>query len=145
MNISTEPRHRPKTVQPVPDYDKDAERVTEILVDDSTNRPKFILKNHGSQITAPQSPPKDQPVNPIRAGILQSPTMDVAPDCHQIQKLTGRTPTNEAVDLAQPTIHTETNISKPQTQSPNPKENKEVSTLRAHLLQRGVDLNLIPH
>ena len=33
LNISTEPRHRPKTVQPVPDYDQDVERVTEILVD----------------------------------------------------------------------------------------------------------------
>ena len=58
MNISTEPRHRPKTVQPVPDYDQDVERVTEILVDNPTNRPKSILKNQGSQITAPQSPPK---------------------------------------------------------------------------------------
>ena len=81
MNISTEPRHRPKTVQPVPDYDQDVERVTELLVDNPTNRPKSILKNQGSQITAPQSPPIDQPViNPIRAGILRSPTMDVAPE-----------------------------------------------------------------
>ena len=56
MNISTEPRHRPKTIQPVPEYDQDTERVTEILVDESTNRPKSILKNHGSQTTAPQSP-----------------------------------------------------------------------------------------
>ena len=90
MNISTEPRHRPKNVQPVPEYDQDAERVTEILVDDSANRPKSILKNQGPPTTAPQSPPKDQPVNTIRAGILRSPTMDVAPDCHQMQNLTGK-------------------------------------------------------
>ena len=114
MNISTEPRHRPKTVQPVPDYDQDVESVTEILVDNPTNRPKFILKNQGSQITAPQSPPKDQPVNPIRAGILRSPTMDVAPDCHQHENITCRT-TTEAVDLAQTTINKKTTPSKPTT------------------------------
>ena len=101
MNISTED-------------DQDAERVAEIVVDDSTNRPKSILTNHGSQIMAPQSPPKDQPVNTIRAGILQSPTVDMTPGCHQTQKLTGRT-TTEAVNLTHPTIHTETNTSKPQT------------------------------
>ena len=100
MKISTEPRHRPKTVQPVPEYDQDAERVTEILIDDPTNRPKSILKNQGSQITAPQSPPKNQPVNPIRAGNLRSPTVDLAPDQHK--NITCRT-TTEAVDLAQPT------------------------------------------
>ena len=88
--------------------------MTEILVDNTTNKLKSILKIHGPQTTAPQSPPKDHPVNPIRAGILRSPTMDVAPDCHQHENLTGRT-TTEAVDLAQPTINTETNISKPQT------------------------------
>ena len=114
MNISTEPRHRPKTIQPVPEYDQDTERVTEILVDDSTNRPKSILKNHGSQTTAPQSPPKHQPANPIRAGIVRSSTMDVAPDCHQTQNLTGRT-TTEAVDLTQTTTNTEITISTPQT------------------------------
>ena len=113
MNISTEPRHRPKTVQPVPDYDQDVERVTEILVDDPTNRPKSILKNQESQITAPQSPPKDQPVNPIRAGILRSPTMDVAPDC-QHENINCRI-TTEAVDLAQPTINMKTTPSKPTT------------------------------
>ena len=114
MDISTEPRHRPKTIQPVPEYDQDTERVTEILVDDSTNRPKSILKNHGSQTTAPQSPPKHQPANLIRVGIIRSPTMDVAPDCHQTQKLTGRT-TTEAVDLTQTTTNTEITISTPQT------------------------------
>ena len=88
--------------------------MTEILVDDSTNRPKSILKNQGSQITAPQSPPKDQPVNPIRAGILLSSTMDVAPDCHQHENITCRT-TTEAVDLAQPAINTEPTPSKPKT------------------------------
>ena len=88
--------------------------MTEILVDDSTNRPKSILKNHGSQTTAPQSPPKHQPANPIRAGIVRSPTMDVAPDCHQTQKLTGRT-TTEAVDLTQTTTNTEITISTAQT------------------------------
>ena len=112
MNISTETRHRPKTVQLVPEYDQDVERVTEILVDNPTNRPKSILKNQGSQITAPQSPPKDQPVNPIRAGILRSPTMDVAPDCHQHKNITYRT-TTEAVDLAQHTINKKTTPSKP--------------------------------
>ena len=114
MNISTEPRHRPKTVQPVPDYDQDVEPVTAILVDNPTNRPKSILKNQGSQITAPQSPPKGQQVNPIRAGILRSPTMDVAPDCHQHENTTCRT-TTEAVDLAQPTINKKTTPSKPTT------------------------------
>ena len=114
MNISTEPRHRPKTVQSVPDNDQDVERVTEILFDNSTNRPRFTLKNQGSQITAPQSPPKDQPVNPIRAGILRSPTMDEAPDCHQHENITCRT-TTEAVDLAQPTINKKTTPSKPPT------------------------------
>ena len=114
MNITTEPRHRPITIQPVPEYDQDTERVTEILVDDSTNRPTSILKNHGSQTTAPQSPPKHQPANPIRAGIVRSPTMDVAPDCHQTQKLTGST-TTEAVDLTQTTTNTEITISTPQT------------------------------
>ena len=114
MNISTEPRHRPKTVQPVPEYDQDAEQVTEIIVDESTNKPKSILKDHGSQTTAPQSPPKNQPVNPIRAGRIRSPTMDVAPDCHQNENLTGRT-TTEAVDLTQTTTNTEITISTPQT------------------------------
>ena len=114
MNISTEPRHRPKTVQPVPDYDQDVERVTEMLVDNLTNRPKSILKNQGSQITAPQSPPKDQQVNPIRAGIIRSPTMDVAPDCHQHENITCRT-TTEAVALTQPTINKKTTPSKPTT------------------------------
>ena len=114
MNISTEPRHRPKTVQPVPDYDQDVERVTEILVDIPTNRPTSILKNQGSQITTPQSPSKDQPVNPVRAGIIQSPTMDVAPDCHQHENITCRT-TTEAVDPVQPTINKKTTPSKPTT------------------------------
>ena len=114
MNISTEPQHRPKTIQPVPDYNQDAERVTEILVDDSTNRPKSILKNQGPQTTTPQSPPKDQPVHPIRAGILRSPTMDVAPDSHQHKNITCRT-TTEAVDLAQSTTITEITLSKPKT------------------------------
>ena len=114
MNISTEPRHRPKTVQPVPDYDQNVERVTEILVDNPTNRPKSILKNQGPQITAPQSPPKDQQVNPIRAGIIRFPTMDVAPDCHQHENITSRN-TTEAVDPAQPTIIKKTTSSKPTT------------------------------
>ena len=114
MNISTEPRHRPKIVQPVPHYDQDVERVAEILVENPTNRPKSILKNQGSQITAPQSPPKDQPVNPIRAGILRSPTMDVAPDSHQHENITCRT-TTEALDPAQPTINKKATPSKPTT------------------------------
>ena len=88
--------------------------VTEILVDKPTNKPKSILKNQASQITAPQSPPKDQTVNPIRAGILQSPTMDVAPDSHQHKNITCRT-TTEAVDLTQPAFNTETTPSKPKT------------------------------
>ena len=114
MNISTEPQHRPKTIQPVPDYDQDAERVTEILVDDTTNKPKSILKKQGPQISTPQSPPKDQPVHPIRAGILRSPAMDVAPDSHQHKNITCRT-TTEAVDLAQSTTNTEITLSKPKT------------------------------
>ena len=114
MNISTEPRHRSKTVQPIPDYNQDAEHVTEILVDISQNNTKPILKNQGSYTTAPHSPPKDQPTNPIRAGIIRSPTMDVAPDSHQHRNLTDRT-TIEAVDLAPPTPNSETNLSKPKT------------------------------
>ena len=114
MNVSTEPRRRPKTVQPVPEYDQGAEQVTEILVDNMNNRTKSILKNKGTHTTAPQSPPKDHPVNPIRAGTLRSPTMNVAPECHQHENLTSRT-TTEAVDLAQPTINTETTISKLKT------------------------------
>ena len=114
MNISTEPRHRPKTVQPVPDHDHDAENVTEILVDNTNNKAKPILKNHGSHTTAPQSPPKYHRVNTIRSGTLPSPTMTVAPDCHQHENLSGRT-TTEAVDLPPPTINTETTFSKPQT------------------------------
>ena len=114
MNISTEPRHRPKTVQPVPEYDQDVERVTEILVDNLTNKPKSILKNQGSQITTPQSPPKNQQVNPIRAGIIRSPTKDVAPDCHQHENITCRT-TTEAVEPDQPTINKKTTPSKPTT------------------------------
>ena len=114
MNISAEPRLRPKTVQPVPDYDQDVERVTEILVDNPTNRPKPIIKNQGSQITAPQSPPKDQQVNPIRAGIIRSPTMDVEPDGHQHENITCRT-TTAAVDPAQPTLNKKTTPSKPTT------------------------------
>ena len=114
MNVSTEPRHRPKTVQPVPDYDQDAKHVTEILVDKMNNRTKSILKNKGSHTTTPQSPLKDHPVNPIRARTIRSQTMNVAPDCHQHEHLTGRT-TTEAVDLAQPTINTETTISRPDT------------------------------
>ena len=101
-------------MQPVPDYDQDAEHVTEILVNNTNNRTKSILKNQGSQTTAPQSPPKDHPVNLIRAGTLRFPTMNVAPDCHQHENLSGRS-TTEVVDLAQPTINTETIISKPQT------------------------------
>ena len=88
-----------------------AERVTEIIVDDSTSRPKSILKNQGSHTTAPQSPTKNGPVNPIRAGILRSPTLDVAPDCHQHENITCRT-TTEAVDLAQSATNTETTPSK---------------------------------
>ena len=110
MNISTEPRHRPKTVQPVPDYDQDAEHGTEILVGNVNNRTKSILKNQGPHATAPQSPP----VNPIRAGTIPSATMNVAPNYHQHENITCRT-TTEAVDLAQPTINTETTISKPKT------------------------------
>ena len=67
MNISTEPRHRPKTVQPVPEYDQEAEHVTEILVGNMSNRTKSILKNQASRATAPRSPPKDHPVSPNRA------------------------------------------------------------------------------
>ena len=114
MNISTEPRYRSKTVQPIPDYNQDVEHVTEILVDISQNNVKSILKNQGSYTMAPHSPPKDQPRNPIRAGIIRSPTMDVAPDSHQHRNLTDRT-TIEAVDLALPTPNSETNISKPKT------------------------------
>ena len=114
MNISTEPRHRPKTVQPIPDYDQDAEHVTEILVDITQNNIKSILNNQGSYTTAPKSPPKDQPTNPIRAGIIRSLTMNVAPDCHQHRDIPDRT-TTAAVDLAPPTINTETTISKPKT------------------------------
>ena len=101
MNISTEPRHRSKTVQPIPDYNQDAEHVTEILVDISQKNVKPKLKNQRSYTTAPHSPPKDQPINPIRAGIIRSPTMDVAPDSHQHRNITDRT-TIEAVDLAPP-------------------------------------------
>ena len=114
MNISTEPRHWSKTVQPIPDYNQDAEHVTEILVDISQNNVKPIIKNQGSYTTAPHSPPKDQPRNPIRAGIIRSPTMDVASDSHQHRNLTDRT-TIEAVDLASPTPNSETNFSKPKT------------------------------
>ena len=114
MNISSEPRYRSKTVQPIPDYNQDAEHVTEILVDFSQNNAKPILKNQGFYTTAPHSPPKDQPINPIRAGIIRSPTMDVAPDSHQHRNLTDRT-TIEAVDLAPPTPNSETNIPKPKT------------------------------
>ena len=114
MNISTEPRRRSKTVQPIPDYNQDAEHVTEILVDISQNNAKPILKNQGFYTKAPHSPPKDQPINPIRAGIIRSPTMDVAPDSHQHRNLTDRT-TIKAVDLAPPTPNSETNISKPKT------------------------------
>ena len=110
-NISTDPRHRPKPVQPVPESDQDAEHVTEILAEPQG---QSVLKNQGSHTTAPQSPPKDHPVNPMRAGTLRSPTMNVAPDCYQHKNLTGRT-TTEAVDLPQPTINTETTISKPKT------------------------------
>ena len=47
MNITTDSRHRPKTVQqPVPDYDQDAERVTGILVDNTNNQAKSIITNH---------------------------------------------------------------------------------------------------
>ena len=88
--------------------------MTEILVDISQNNVKSILKNQGSYTTAPHSPPKDQPRNPIRAGIIRSPTMDVAPDSHQHRNLTDRT-TIEAVDLTSPTPNSETNFSKPKT------------------------------
>ena len=74
INISTEPRHRPKNIQPVPEFDQ--ERVTKDLVDNTNNRIKSILKNDGSHITAPQSPQKEPSVNPVRAGNLPSPTMD---------------------------------------------------------------------
>ena len=119
MNISTEPRYRSKTVQPIPDYNQDVEHVTEILVDISQNNAKPILKKQGTNTqetgtTAPHSPPKDQPINPIRAGIIRSPTMDVAPDSHQHRNLTDRT-TIEAVDLTSPTPNSETNFSKPKT------------------------------
>ena len=124
MNIYTEPRHRSKTVQPIPDYNQDAEHVTEILVDISQNNVKPILKNQGSYTTAPLSPPKDQPRNPIRAGIIRSPTMDVAPDSHQHRNLTDRT-TIEAVDLASPTPNSETKLLQTKNQT-----NKEISSPR---------------
>ena len=114
MNISTEPRHRSKTVQPIPNYDQDAEHVTEIIVDLPQDNLRPILKNQGSHATAPHSPSREQSTNPIRAGIIRSPTMDVAPDSHQHKDIAHRT-TNEAVDLAQNTHNPETITSKPTT------------------------------
>ena len=114
MNISTEPRHRSKTVQPIPNYDQDAEHVTKIIVDLPQDNLRPILKNQGSHATAPHSPSREQSTNPIRAGIIRSPTMDVAPDSHQHKDIAHRT-TNEAVDLAQNTHNPETITSKPTT------------------------------
>ena len=114
MNFSTEPRHRPKNIQPVTEFDQDAEHVTEILVDNTNNIVKSTLKNNGSHNTAPQSPQKDSTVNPIRAGNLRSPTMDMASDFHQTENSTGR-PTTEALDPTNTTTNTETVTSKPQT------------------------------
>ena len=115
MNISIEPRHRPKHIQLVPEFDQDAERVTEIIVDNAHNTVKPILKkNRPHTTTIPQSPLRNLTVNPIRAGTLRSPSMDIAPDFHLIEKPTDR-PTTEAVDPPNTTITTETIASKPNT------------------------------
>ena len=79
MNISTEPHHRPKNIQPVPEYNQDAESVTDILVDHTNNTAKTILKNKGKHLPAPQSPPKNSTVNRTKTGNLRSPTMDMDP------------------------------------------------------------------
>ena len=114
-NFSTEPRHRPKHIQPVPDFDQDAELVTENIVDNTDNMVKSLLKNKGPYIiTAPQSPQRDPTVHPIRAGTLRSPSIDIAPYFHPIENRTDR-PTTEAVDPPSTTMNTETIISKPQT------------------------------
>ena len=115
INISTEPRHRPKHIQPVPEFDKDAERVTELIVDNTNNMVKPILKNNRPHtITAPQSPLRNSTVNTIRAGTLRSPSMDIAPDFHLTENPTDR-PMTEAVDPPTTTMNLETIISKPQT------------------------------
>ena len=76
---------------------------------------KCILKNNGPHtITAPQSSLRNPIVNPIRAGTLPSPSMDIAPDFHLTENPTGR-PTTEVVDPSSTTMNTETIISKPQT------------------------------
>ena len=65
MNISTKPRHQPKHIQPVPEYDQDDEGVTEILAD-HTNQTKSILKIKGSTPIITLSPTKYQIPNTIR-------------------------------------------------------------------------------
>ena len=115
MNIFTEPRHRPRHIQPVPEFDHDAERVTEIIVDNTNDTVKPILKNNRRHtITTPQSPPRNSTTNPIRAGTLRSPSIDIASDFHLTENPTDR-PTTEAVDPPNTTMNTETIISKPQT------------------------------
>ena len=115
MNISTEPCHRPKNTQPVPEFDQDAERVTEYLVDNADNMDKSILKNNRPYtITDTQSPRRYPTVIPIRTGTLQSPSMDMAPDFQPTENPTDR-PTSEAVDPPSTTTNTETIISKLQT------------------------------
>ena len=113
MNISTEPRHRPKKIQPVPEFDQDAERITDIIVDNSHNTVKPKLKNNRPHTTTiPQSPLRNPTVNPIRAGTLRFLSMDIAPDSHLIERPTDR-PTTVAVHPPNITIITETMISKP--------------------------------
>ena len=114
MNSSTEPRHRPKHIQPVPEFDQDAERVTEVIVDITDNIVKPILKNNRPHTSSPLSPLRNPTVNPIRAGPLRTPSMDIAPDFHLTENSTDR-PTTVAVDPPTTTMNTETIISKPQT------------------------------
>ena len=115
MNIFTEPGHRPKHIQRVPEFDQNAERVIETLVDNTDNMVKSLLKHNGPYITtAPHSPQRNPTVNPIRTGTLRSPSMDMSSDLHPTENPTDR-PTTETVDPPSTTTNTETIISKPQT------------------------------
>ena len=84
------------------------------ISDHTSHTTKSILKNNLPHNTAPQSPHKEQTVNPARAGNLRSPTMDMAPDFHHTESSTDR-PTTEAVDPVNTARNTEPITSKTQT------------------------------
>ena len=114
MNISIDCTQHQESSQTIPEYDQNAESVTEISVDNTNIVTKSILKNKGTTTYVALSPSKDQIPNPISAGNPSPPTTEMEPDFHPNANVTSR-PTTEAVNPAHLQKITATTISMPQT------------------------------